>query len=353
MSSLLRLCLCVGVFALVALGADQAEDTPPAPAPEGEHNAEEPHTEEGEGQDTDHLGDDNGETKEEEEVEEAETKIALPAEAEQMTGLFEKIDTDKDGKMSMPEIIAFWKITRKGMLHQSNAQDMELMDTNKDKKVSLEEFIKKEESEFLDVEQGADDARKKSFDELQGAKFKTADKNADGFLDEHELPDAVYGETHDEIVRIMAAHDLKMKDKDGDGKLDAKEFNELGEDPKEGDEIKATEGAEAGKVEAKDAKVAEEEAESEKETAEEFKQQDTDGDGKLNLEELVHWESGVFHITLDMKKLFEVADQDKDSHITLKELTDNLHELDGSAANDHLNEWAEHHDSMLAHHGEL
>jgi len=99
--------------------------------------------------------------------------------------------------------------------------------------------------------------------------------------------------------------------------------------------------------------VAEEEAESEKEIEEEFKQADTDADGKLGLEELVHWESGVFHITLDMKKLFEVADQDKDSHITLKELTDNLHDLDGSAANDHLNEWAEHHDSMLEHHGEL
>jgi len=348
MRSLLRLCLCVGAFALLALGADEhAEDTPPAPAPEGEHNAKD----DKDGPDSDHLGEDNGDMKEE--VEEEETKLALPAEAEQMTGLFEKIDTDKDGKMSMPEIIAFWKITRKGMLQQNNAQDMELMDTNKDKKVSIEEFIKEEESEFLEVEKETGDVRRKSFADLERAKFKAADKNADGFLDEHELPDAVYGETHDEIVRIMAAHDLKLKDKDGDGKLDEKEFNELGEDPKVGDEIKATEGAEAGKVEEKDAKMAEEEAESDKESAEEFKKQDTDGDGKLNLEELVHWESGVFHITLDMKKLFEVCDEDKDSHISLKEMTDNLHGLDGSAANDHLNEWSEHHDSMLEHHGEL
>merc|ERR1711865_347294 len=99
--------------------------------------------------------------------------------------------------------------------------DMEMMDTNKDKKVSLEEFLKKE-SELLDVKES--DARKKSFDELDAAKFKVADVNADGFLDEHELPHAVYGETHDEIVRLMAAHDLKIKDKDGDGKLDATEF---------------------------------------------------------------------------------------------------------------------------------
>merc|ERR1712166_1086081 len=288
-----------------------------------------------------------------EEVEEEETKLALPSEAEQMTGLFDKIDTDKDGKMSMAEIIAFWKITRKGMLQVSNSQDMELMDTNKDKKVSLEEFIKKEESEFLDVDQGAEDARKKAFEELEGAKFKVADKNADGFLDEHELPDAVYGETHDDIVKIMAAHHLKTKDTDGDGKLSSKEFHELGEDPKAGEDFKATEGAEAGKVEEKDAKTAEEEAESDKEMEEDFKKQDTDGDGKLSLQELEHWESGVFHVTVDMKKLFEVCDQDKDSHITVKELTDNLHDLDGTAANDHLNEWAEHHDSMLEHHGEL
>merc|ERR1719162_1484490 len=147
------------------------EDTPPAPAPEGGE-----HHDAADGPESDHLGDDNGEMKEE--VEEAETKLALPAEAEQMTGLFDKIDIDKDGKMSMAEIIAFWKITRKGMLQVSNSQDMELMDTNKDKKVSLEEFIKKEESEFLDVDQGAEDARKKAFEELEGAKFKVADKNA-------------------------------------------------------------------------------------------------------------------------------------------------------------------------------
>jgi Ca2+-binding EF-hand superfamily protein len=346
MNGLLRLCLCVGSVALIALGAEKAEDTPPAPAPAGEHQADDK-----DGPETDHLGDDNGEMKEE--VEEEETKVALPAEAEQMTALFEKIDTDKDGKMSMPEIIAFWKITRKGMLHQNNAQDMELMDTNKDKKVSLEEFIKEEEEQELEVEKETGDARRKAFRELETAKFKAADKNSDGFLDEHELPDAVYGETHDEIVRIMAAHHLKSKDTNGDGKLNEKEFHELGEDPKVGEEIKATEGAEAGKVEEKDAKMAEEEAESDKESAEEFKKQDTDGDGQLNLEELVHYESGVFHMTLDMKTLFEACDGDKDSHITLKELTDNLHSIDGSAANDHLNEWSEHHDSMMEHHGEL
>jgi len=337
MSSLLRLCLCIGAVTLVALGSEEAkpaasaEDTPPAPAPEG-----------GVHEDGDGTGSDNDGLEGEED--EAETKVALPAEAEQMAGLVEKIDTDKDGKMSMPEIIAFWKITRKGMLHQNKAQDMELMDTDKDNKVSLEEFMKKEEDEFLDAERfnelepGVDDARRKSFEELHGAKFKAADMNADGFLDEHELPHAVYGETHDEIVRIMAAHDLKKKDKDGDGKLDATEFNELKEDPKVGDA---------------DAQMPEDEAESEKELAEEFKKQDTDGDGKLDLDEIVHWESGVFHITVDMQRLFEACDKDKDSHITLKELNDNLHDLDGFAASDHLNEWAEHHESMLEHHGEL
>merc|ERR1719453_1071189 len=118
------------------------------------------------------------------------------------------------------------------------------MDTDNDKKVSLEEFLKKEEDELLDVERfneqepAADDARKKTFDEFHTAKFKAADMNADGFLDQHELPHAVYGETHDEVVRVMAAHTLKNKDKDGDGKLDATEFHELGEHPDGGaDEV--------------------------------------------------------------------------------------------------------------------
>lgn len=335
MSSILRLCLCIGVVTLVAHSAQDksVEDA----------DAEEPHAD----------GDD-AEVEDADMKVDGDMKVALPAEAEQMEGLFGKIDADKDGKMSMPEIIAFWKVTRKGILHQSNAQDMELIDTDKDKKVSLEEYVKKEESEFLEAEQGAaDDARTKAFGDLHVAKFKAADKNSDGFLDEHELPDAVYGETHDEVVRIMAAHDLKMKDKDGDGKLDVNEFNEIGEDPKVGDKIDAMEGAEAGEVGEKDAKMAEEEAMSEKEMAEEFKKQDADGDGKLNLDELVHFESGVFHMTVDMKTLFETCDQDKDSYITFKELTEHLHDLDGSAASDHLNEWAEHQDSLATHGAEL
>jgi len=283
-------------------------------------------------------------------ITEKDAKIALPAEAETLGALFAKIDENQDGKMAMSEIIAFWKTTRKSQLQVNNKQDMELMDGNKDGKVSLEEFIKREDEEELSSD--VNKAMKQSFEDLEKAKFKIADKNADGFLDLVELPDAVYGESHEEIVQIMAKHDMKLKDKDGDGKLDAKEFFELADEVHVGQEFKAVDGGDekreeddkAGKVEEQDAKMKEEEEASHQENMEEFKKQDTDGDGFLNHEEMAHYESGAFHITVDMHKLFEVADEDKDSLITLAEMNAHFAELEGHEAVNHLNEWAEHHE---------
>lgn len=283
MNGLFSLFLCVVACGLVA----QAEETPP-------------------------IHDESVEIPE-------DVQLVLP-EFETMGGLFLKVDTDKDGKMSMPELIAFWKVTRRHMLMQHSEEDMKLFDRDYDHQISLEEFIQKEEEDF--IKEDVEDARKKSFEELETAKFKAADKNGDGVLDEHELPDAVYGETHEEIGRIMAAHHLKVKDTNGDGELDAKEFIEL--------------------VEMKDSKT----EESHKEAEWEFKKQDADGNGKLNLEELVHWESGAFHMTVDLEHLFAVADANKDSHITLAELSEHLKELEGSNIHEHLHEWLEHHPEL-------
>jgi len=246
---------------------------------------------------------------------------------EQMERLHTKMDANGDGKLSMPEILEFWKNTRQGIDRKSEktggSNHMEMMDRNRDGKVSLAEFVSKEAEEW--VMDRAEKERESIFKELEAAKFKAADRNSDGFLDEVELPDAIYGETHDEIVAIMATQDLKRKDLNGDGELDAKEFYEVN-------------GAHAaGDIEQR-------ESEDWKDLMAEFAKLDLDRNGKLNREELVAWESGAFYTASDMREVFEVADDNKDSHVSLEELHKHLPELAGSEAANHLNEWAEHHE---------
>ena len=53
-----------------------------------------------------------------------------------LADVFDRIDTDKDGQLSLPDIIAFWRITRKGLLYAMTLEHMASMDTNKDGKVS-------------------------------------------------------------------------------------------------------------------------------------------------------------------------------------------------------------------------
>jgi len=56
------------------------------------------------------------------------------------------------------------------------------------------------------------------------------------------------------------------------------------------------------------------------------------------------WESGRFHTEDAMKKLFDVADNNGDMHITGEELVEAREAIAASDAQYHLIEWAEHHE---------
>merc|ERR1712060_153694 len=127
-------------------------------------------------------------------------------------------------------------------------------------------------------------------------KFAAADLNGDGFLDSHELPALFYPETHDAVLQVTVGETMRMKDVNKDGKLTPKEFWEA--DESDGDE---------GEL-------------SEEERAD-FAKLDVNRDGMLDLQELQFWESGHFHTTEAMKKLFEIVDTDNDMHITAEEFS--------------------------------
>jgi len=236
---------------------------------------------------------------------------------EQMHALHEKMDGNRDGKVSMAEIIKFSDDMRRRIASKDISQVLEEMDTDKDGKLSSAELIK-------DMEQwgeGDEEDKKEAQDRktLELAKFKAADSDGNGLLDPQELPSLFYPETHEGVLELTAQSTLKQKDKNGDGLLDPKEFWEG--DQVEGEELTVSDEEQA-----------------------DFQKLDKDGSGKLDLEELKLWESGRFHTEEAMRKLFELADKDSDMHVTSAELGAAREQIAGSDAQYHLMEWAEHHE---------
>mmetsp|Transcript_138116 Transcript_138116/g.344883 ORF Transcript_138116/g.344883 Transcript_138116/m.344883 type:complete len:278 (-) Transcript_138116:75-908(-) len=252
------------------------------------------------------------------EGEEMEDEIEQDAlTSEQMRGMHTKIDANGNGKISFEEIMAFSSTMRKIIASKDIGTVLDEMDGDKDGKLSLDELIKDMEQwgEGEEEDKAEADARM----EVEKLKFKTADRDGDGLLSNEELPALFYPETHEGVLEITAKAAMKTKDTNGDGKLTPKEFWEG--DVVDGEELAISE-----------------------EEQSDFKKLDKNGDGVLDLDELKAWESGMFHTEEAMKKLFELADRDNDMHVSAEELDAAREQIAGTDAQYHLMEWAEHHE---------
>lgn len=237
--------------------------------------------------------------------------------SETIRGVHGKIDANGNGKVSLEEIMTFSDQMRKVIAAKDIGTLLEEMDIDKDGKLSLDELMK-------DMEQWGDGDEEDQKDKeermaVEKLKFKVADSDGDGFLSNTELPALFYPETHDGVLDITAKSALKSKDRNGDGKLTSKEFWE-------GDV-----------VDGEDLEISEEEQAD-------FKHLDKNGDGFLDLQEIKAWESGRFHTEQAMKKMFELADKDSDMHLSADELDKAREQIAGTDAQYHLMEWAEHHE---------
>mmetsp|Transcript_12098 Transcript_12098/g.31056 ORF Transcript_12098/g.31056 Transcript_12098/m.31056 type:complete len:307 (-) Transcript_12098:207-1127(-) len=240
---------------------------------------------------------------------------------QQIRSMHGKMDKNTDGKASIDEVLAFSNEMRKIIARKDIRSILDGMDINKDGKVDLDEFLK-DMGSLYDEEAGAEDkkemARRKA---LETQKFKLADRSGDGMLDVEELPALFYPETHEGVLEFVTLDVMKSKDLNGDGKLTAKEFWQ----------------GDAHDPEQRDAEISEEEKED-------FKKLDANGDGVIDLAEMKHWESGRFHAKDAITKMFEIADKDKDGHVTADELDAAREQIAGSDAQYHLMEWAEHNE---------
>mmetsp|Transcript_124447 Transcript_124447/g.398039 ORF Transcript_124447/g.398039 Transcript_124447/m.398039 type:complete len:169 (+) Transcript_124447:463-969(+) len=141
-------------------------------------------------------------------------------------------------------------------------------------------------------------------------KFKAADTNGDGTLDEAELMGLLFPELNEEVLKVTVDEVMLRKDADKDGLLTLTEFWDNSEE-----------------IERSDAEK------------EEFKSLDADGDGKISPAELQRWESGNFQVEQVMRNLFKVVDKDGDERITAEELASANKELMQSEAHWHLSDW--------------
>lgn len=228
-----------------------------------------------------------------------------------------QIDQDGDGHASLAEVMGFSREMRGAIAKMDIRFIMKEMDLDRDGRLTLEEVLK-------DMQQWAEEdpsARREDASwrqRVEAAKFLAADVNGDGFLSLGELPPLFYPETRDSVLDITVAAAFEQKDLDGDGFLTEAEFWEGGLD------------------------MDEEEVPTTAEEHSDFSRLDADGDGRLNVDELSAWESGHYHTLEAMRKLFAVADSDRDAHLTAAELDAARLKLAGSDAQYILMEWLEH-----------
>merc|ERR1712061_835914 len=87
---------------------------------------------------------------------------------------------------------------------------LEEMDQDKDGKVSLDELLRDMDS-WSDGDEN--DQKEANFrEELEIAKFKAADKGNDGQLDAEEMTGYLYPETDPEVLKLVAEAAIKNKD---------------------------------------------------------------------------------------------------------------------------------------------
>jgi len=232
---------------------------------------------------------------------------------DQLNYLHTQMDTDRDGYISMSEILDYSDGIRRTIAMKDVKDLFADLDLDQDGRLSLDEVTK----DLL----GEDDAEATKPGvlrrDLESQKFSAADVNGDGFLDEDEVPALLFPESNSGVLELTVASTLAQKDEDRDGFLALHEF--WGGTQEDGQELFISD-----------------------EEKEEFKKIDRNDDGRIDFEELKAWETGRAHAEHIMKTLFNLADTDKDDLVTADELSAAREQLAQSEVHDHIMEWAQH-----------
>lgn len=237
-----------------------------------------------------------------------------PIASDQVLKLYKLWDHDSDGHVSKDDVLKFAHNIHLDMAKKSAHETLKDLDHSKDGTLSMEEAM----SDMVDMKTGfAPDDSHEEIQAFKKKKFEIADANGDGVLDKHEVHHFFHPETHQDSLKLSTGKKLEDHDINQDGKLSAEEFIDY---------------IDAGDDEVHDYYAA-------------FKNLDKSGDGYVDTDELMHWESGKAHVEMAMTDLFERADKNKDGHVSVEELKEAHTKLHESRAHTYLKNWASHIDT--------
>lgn len=222
----------------------------------------------------------------------------------------DKIDTNKDGKVSAEELRHWIQLVSRRYLVEDGSKQWSEHNIV-DNKLSWEEYSKKA---FADSSEDTPEElqKRKGRDERR---FKKADKDSDGFLNKDEFIDFLHPEEAVHMRDIVVDETLDDIDKNKDGFVDIDEYISDMWMPSEG----------------------EKEPEWVTTEREQFKtQRDKDHDGRLNRDEVRDWimPEDYDHVNAEANHLIQQADADKDGMLTRQEVLDKYDVFVGSQATD-------------------
>lgn len=234
-----------------------------------------------------------------------------PLSTEQLQELHKKMDANSNGKVSLSEVTDFAHQMRRAVAKLELDDVMKEKDKNKDNKLDFQEFL--------------EDPGKHSEDrqaEMQ-TEFRELDVDGDKFLDHDELASLYHHHANEKVEHTLSKVAFADKDTNKDGKISLAEFYVHLQQEGEDDDKEA--------ISADDKDV--------------FNKLDMDSSGSLTLNELTAWETGAYQAEDAVRKLFKLADKDKDSSITFAELDNAKQELSDDTDYDaqmYLHQWADH-----------
>ena len=150
---------------------------------------------------------------------------SIPADvhSENLKSLFEKFDSDRDGKISSTEVVIALQNHHKSLSEDEIGYMMRFFDLDKDDVVDFAEFIKM--AKLFETN------RKMTNDIQIRQLFRAADKNKDGMLSAEELKELWSLAPSDENTKRLTDNEMddmiRSIDVNGDGKIDYKEFFDL------------------------------------------------------------------------------------------------------------------------------
>lgn len=214
------------------------------------------------------------------------------------------LDKNGDGSVTLVEMMDHADRLSAKAAHDDTAEIFAALDQDGDKKLSLDEF-KADVTEKMDHMTKEEQAQMMKVEMM---KFRAVDEDGDGFVSEEEVAHLFFPELHDGVMDIEIAEQMRVRDKDGDGKLSYLEFYKI---PETDRDHHKTEGH--------------------LERTADFEELDADKNGFLSTEEMSHMESGRFHMLQTAGQIFKAADTSGDGSLSVTELVDSAAKLPAEA----------------------